>query len=401
MSARLPSAADFFGLGAPWTGAVYPDPYVFAPASPLSVTGLVFHHGATATGPYEAVVAFSSRFEAGYFFFGWNPGGNFLGDFGSGGAGFVTNPPIDTWIVFGLSMDPVGATTLRWKLLGESAWDVNKTVTWSANRPAFDVRRFFLGYSEFGDSAGKLSFSNVRAWRAALTSVELLAEAQSASMVRSANAYAWWKMKPGALAVDSLGLHNLLTFGAPINGADSPLEAPSDSSGGTAVVVGVQMNSAVGAVTGHGAGRASVAGITVNSTTGVVSGHGAGRIAVVGLERSFFVGAPVGRGGARASALGVGLLTEIGLISVRSGVHVRVVGVDIFTSIGYVPQVVPLVPEIPEIVDRGLGVDDPNEFGRPAGLARWAGARGFAQLTAGSKMVGGRSQLRQPGHKWP
>lgn len=235
MSVRLPTAADYLYRGAPYASG-YPD---LATAFPIyglySAKGLLYRH-ANASGAFECLWCYSRKHDTGsYFFTGKEVSGNWRIDPQGGLAQGAAVPPLNTWVQFAVRVDQAHATekaTLLWKLMSDPAWTKLSTAGGVYTQPG----RWFLGVDEWqvdgGSGSGIWSLSNVVVWNASLTDAELLAEANSAAIIRPAP-WAWWKMKPGApgaLTLDSSGNgRDLVAAGAPVAGADSPFEAPSDT----------------------------------------------------------------------------------------------------------------------------------------------------------------------------
>lgn len=238
MSATFPSSSDYFYRGAAWNGSTYPG----SPGGPpfdgfttaLTICGLGYHYG-TSSGNYQPLMAMSSQSAGGnYFFLGNQPSGvspNYGPDFGwspPGGSAFDISG--DTWIQWAIWTDQVsGNSKAYWKYIGDVTWQA--TYAWTS---VFNFtsapKRLFFGADEYSNFGNLWMVSNARIWTAALSDAEVLAEVNSTTLIRTANIWAWYKFKAGALTQDSSGQGNhLLANGAPTAGADSPLEAPGSS----------------------------------------------------------------------------------------------------------------------------------------------------------------------------
>lgn len=352
MSVRTgPAFNDFLYRGTYTTAPGGGFPGETMPALPeLTLCGLAFHNGSY-TGGYETLFGCSKRFTGGQFIF--------FGKSGNGQLGFRTNdagaetlfglPATDTWFQWALTLDSAsGLMTGYWKLLGDVAWTHTDTnvdgATWVPDT-------FRLGTDEYDSSAGNWTIDNVRCWERILTGAELLAEVASTTVVDSADLFEWWKLRADGILVGSVHAHDLHNSNAAAADTDSPLEAPADSTGATAVGFAVTGRWSGGGLSGapaHAVGSAALprwkgtgssaapssgAGAgTVGRWTG--AGHGAsGALGTGAGAVGRWTGAGLGASGARASGsaptgrwLGSGISRHGGSIANGAGVVPRWAG---------------------------------------------------------------------------
>lgn len=408
MAGRLSTSSDGLVLA----GANAPD------VGSFSLTALVYLSGAPNSAVYEAINAWSRRFTAGGYFFSGKQGSSNDGYVDSwsvaaylGGA--AAPLPQDTWFQWAISCDKTRGSSeqrVMWKLIGDVAWH---TAGISVPGGPIDGRFFVpdfwvMGSSEYGDSAGRFRFSNVKVWSVGLSDAILLADANSADVVHAANLRNWWKMLSGGLLHDSgpaatdllcrvvTGSGVQAGAGSFVDVADSPLEAPPDAGSNVTGTTDAQLP----LLTGAGSGQY------------VESGVGAGQMPLLvgaGFGQYVELGGVTGLLPVLIGA-GSGQYTEYGVVT---GQLPLLIGAGEGTPTGAVSGVVnaflPLLVGSAfgqitttrvEIVAPDMVGDDPNEFGRPMSFGgNIGGARGFAQLTSGSVMSGGRSQVRKPGQK--
>lgn len=367
----------------------------------LTVTFLMYHHGAWSA--WEPALAFNSPGH--YFFFGLNDHGTVWVDTDGQNAEFTAQPPTDVWLEVALVFkDSSNQVRCLWKRVSDVGWQGNLTVAWTV--AAWTPTKWFFGADDFGGAKGKLSLSNIKTVAGVeLSDANALVEADSASFVNNGSGFAWYKCQVASgFGHDSLSTKDLTENGTLTAGTNSGLEAPADGgSGGTGVVVGVERTTSAGAVTARGGAKAPAAGVERTTSAGAAPAHGGARTVVAGVERTTGAGNTTGRGGTKPVVAGVAALSAVGVVTSRGGARIVVVGAEALTSNGFIS---PIQPEPEPVVEEPilLGVaDDASEFGRPMNFSgKVGGARGFAIATAGSKMIGGTSQVRKPGGvKWP
>lgn len=78
---------------------------------------------------------------------------------------------------------------------------------------------------QFGSTAARCSFFDIKSWSQSLTSAQALAEKNKYSKALSTNFYDQWQMKYGVNGVSVSGTHNLTVTGTPVKGPFAPLIA--------------------------------------------------------------------------------------------------------------------------------------------------------------------------------
>jgi hypothetical protein len=420
MSVRV-DAANFFHYRALWTGSAYPDPGLPSTAGGFSACGLAIRTSSAGVS-FEPILAMSGRFNGGgYFFTGWRNSLDIYGDAGGGLSDVGPEPALNTWFQWAVRADPSGGgLVFYWKYYGDAAWTASLSGATYATQAA--LMQLFLGTDEWGTgSGGKVALANIRVWFKLKTAADLLTEVNSTTLVDAVNNFAWWKLRADGLTHDSSGNgRDLIMVGAPDTTGlpANSLEAPGDGVGATGVVTGVERTTAVAAISAKGSGRVVVAGIEHSTSVAALTAKGGARATQSGSFAASSVGVFAAKSGAKAPVTGaqgtsaagnvsahvdirgivpgVDVLSAVGALVARGGARGVLFGIDAFSSIGFVSPITPVV-EVPD-TDLGLGLDDSNEFGRPMVFSGGpTGARGFAQLTAGSKMFGSKSKIRKRG----
>ncbi len=101
--------------------------------------------------------------------------------------------------------------------------DITNTTSVASRNPATPANMSF-GTNAFSEwTNGR--FANAKAWQAALSRAEIIAESGEFANVRQANIYAWWPMLPGARTVDWSGNVRVLTEGGTLTDEAGPLPA--------------------------------------------------------------------------------------------------------------------------------------------------------------------------------
>lgn len=378
-------------------------------------TGLFYRHAATG-GAYDAIFMASNSTAGNYLFFGKRNGGSEpVGmDPGAGGAtDFPAQPPLGEWIQFAVVFDRANAipalrVRARWKRPGDIAWDdgANDRTIEANFGPAFPAgyvpRILTFGGSEFGgDDYGVLSLDNMKVFNEVRSDAALLAEVDSADLLDPTNIFAWWKMLPGALDADSSGFDHPLTIVGGVDGATSPLEAPGD--GGAEPAEGV-VAADLPVLVGAGEGQ-QVAGIQVAGALPVLVGAGEAQYIESGVgagELPRLVGAGEGQATNYGQLTGLlPLMTASVFATIRSPFVDGFVDAQLPILVGAV--ILQVFTDRVTTIEYGMEIDDTSEFARSTNFSgRVGGARAFARLTAGSKMIGGKSQVHKPGGtKWP
>ena len=173
----------------------------------------------TAAG-YQGILTISSGGSA-YDEFFLDSAGNFSLECSGNSASAVDGriPLVDRWYHIAL----VRRSQTLMEVYVDGVLDITNTANVSARNPATAANLSF-GTNAFSEwTNGR--FANAKAWQAALSRAEIIAEASEFATVRQANLHAWWPLLPGARTVDWSGNARALTEGGTLTDEAGPLPA--------------------------------------------------------------------------------------------------------------------------------------------------------------------------------
>lgn len=163
----------------------------------------------------------------GYQVMGWDAQTNVLAITrnGSDGLEFASSPADETWLYFAITCAGTSAGDWwgYWKYQADESF-----VSVSGSGVSFTPAVIWLGNDSY-DEWLNAAYAHVRVWDAALSSVELLAEAASITPVRTSGLLMDWRLPSAADLSDSSGNGYDLTGSAGLSSEDSP-----DLGGGSA-----------------------------------------------------------------------------------------------------------------------------------------------------------------------